>query len=256
MGLFSVDKAAKNMAKTYEKYIEIEQDRQKDYEFGQNLLSNIRQQRIANASIQAVSTSDDVIATNSINSIANINSSLAGEVGRAYTLSENAERLQYFQETANNYWEDYAESVEKASTAGKVVGTIATVAGSIVGGPVGAAVGAAIGTGVTQLMGGGHVATSAAVEAGVRGTVNSFATAGLTEYLNTTSQTPISSSAFLGGSQEAAINLSTASRLSGLSSGTSYAIDPSTIGYGSLVDNSSSMFRGVMPFRSVNSYGY
>lgn len=250
MGVFSVKKSAKNMAHTYENLATDMTNRLRDYEFGQSLLSNIRQQRMARSSIEMASASDDIVSSTATNAVSNINSSLAGEAGYAYTTSEMTETIQDYQNKAQDYWEEYADSVNKAATAGKIVGTITTAVGSLVGGPVGAAAGAAIGEGITVALGGGHVANSAALKAGVEGTVSAFAQQGLANLFSTTT-VPSEATGFQEAVASARESYEASQIASVIPQAPAYGIDPSAIGYGSLVDNSSSMFRGVLPFRSI-----
>lgn len=177
--MFSVKKSAKNQAMTYQ-HMQVDlQNQQRDVDFGRQLLANIRQQRLASEAIRFDTYSDIGVSSSAAGAQANLASTLASEVGYAYDTGERQEKIQRYAQMEEDAWGEYAKSVAKAGMAGKIVGTVTTAVGSIVGGPIGAAVGAAIGTGITQLMGGGHVATGAAVEAGVKGTISS----GISEYL-------------------------------------------------------------------------
>ena len=172
MGIFSVDKGAKNMAKTYEYMASDLENQQKDIEFGRELLTNIRKYRIASEQMRFYNQSDIAVTSSAAGGQANLASSLASEVGYAYDTSERLQAIQDYKQKAANAWEEYAESVKKAGRAGQIVGTVTTAIGAAVGGPVGAAVGAAIGAGITSAMGGGHVATGSAIRSGVVGTVS------------------------------------------------------------------------------------
>lgn len=171
MGIFSVNKRAKSRALEYEFLANTLQGQQRDIDFGRTLLSNIRQERIARAQLRASSYSDDTVSSSGLGAVANIDSSLAGEMGYSYDTSERMEKIQKYQQDAATQWKKYQKSIQKAGIAGQIMGTVATVAGSIVGGPLGAAAGAAIGTGLTSAMGGGHVATGAALRSGITGTI-------------------------------------------------------------------------------------
>lgn len=176
MSIFSVNKGAKSRALQYEALATDLTGQQRDIDFGRVLLSNIRQERIARAQLEASSYSDDTISSSSIGAISNIDSALAGEMGYSYKTSERMEKIQNYQQQAQAEWKKYQKSIQKAGMAGQIVGTVATTAGALVGGPLGAAVGAAIGTGLTAAMGGGKVATGAAIRSGITGTI----TAGIT----------------------------------------------------------------------------
>ena len=180
MSIFSVNKAAKSRALEYESLASRLEGQQRDIDFGRTLLSNIRQERIARAQLRASSYSDDAVSSSGMGAVANIDSSLAGEMGYSYDTSERMEKIQKYQQDAAAQWKKYQKSIQKAGVAGQIMGTVATVAGSIIGGPLGAAAGAAIGTGLTSAMGGGHVATGAALRSGITGTI----TAGIASAAN------------------------------------------------------------------------
>ena len=180
MSLFSVNKNAKSRALQYEALATDLQGQQRDIDFGRVLLSNIRQERIARAQLRASSYSDDTVSSSGMGALANIDSALAGEMGYSYETSERAEKIQSYQQRAQAEWKKYQKSIQKAGMTGQILGTVATTAGAIVGGPIGAAVGAAIGTGLSSAMGGGHVATGAALRSGITGTI----TAGIASAAN------------------------------------------------------------------------
>lgn len=171
MSIFSVNKGAKSRALQYEALATDLTGKQRDIDFGRVLLSNIRQERIARAQLEASSYSDDTVSSSGIGAISNIDSALAGEMGYSYKTSERMEKIQNYQQQAQAEWKKYQKSIQKAGMAGQILGTVATTAGALVGGPLGAAVGAAIGTGLTSAMGGGHVATGAALRSGITGTI-------------------------------------------------------------------------------------
>lgn len=171
MSIFSVNKGAKSQALQYEALATNLQGQQRDIDFARNLLSNIRQERLARAQTEAYGYSDDTVSSSQQGALANIESALAGEMGYSYKSSERMEKIQNYQLAAQEQWKKYQKSIQKAGMAGQIVGTVATVAGSIIGGPLGAAVGAAVGTGLTSAMGGGHVATGASLRSGITGTI-------------------------------------------------------------------------------------
>ena len=180
MGLFNVNKAAKNQAKTYENLVQDQQTRLQEMNFGRDLLQNIRQERVARAQLEFSNHIEGVSTSSAAGAIANIDSGLASEVGYAYRYSLGLEKLQSYQETAANYWEKYAKSVQKVQRNAKIVGSVMSLGGQIVGtaigGPVGGAIGATLGSlgavGITTAMGGGSTAGKAAFGAGMENTMS------------------------------------------------------------------------------------
>ena len=183
MSIFSVNKAAKSRAIEYEFLANTLQGQQRDIDFGRTLLSNIRQERIARAQLRASSYSDDTVSSSGMGAVANIDSSLAGEMGYSYDTSERMEKIQKYQQDAAAQWKKYQKSIQKAGMAGQIMGTVGSVVGAIagtviapglgtaVGATLGSAVGGAAGTGLTAAMGGGHVATGAAARSAISGTI-------------------------------------------------------------------------------------
>lgn len=144
---------------------------QRDIDFGRELLQNIRQERIARSQILIGAQSDDVISTGTQGSLANIESSLAGEVGYAYETGKRLDRISALQEEAQRNFDRYAKVNKKNAAVGQVLGTVGAVAGSFFGVPwIGAAIGSAIGTGLTAAAGGGRAGTSSAAIAGAQTT--------------------------------------------------------------------------------------
>lgn len=197
MSIYSVNKGAKSSALQYEALATDVQGQQRDVDFARTLLSNIRQERIARAQIRAAGYSDNVVSSGSAGALANVDSSLAGEMGYSYESSERAEKMQTYVSKAQEQWKRYAKSVKRAQTAGAVTGAVLAAAGGLFVGPaaaaglaaagvgagtagtlgtmIGAAAGGATGIGVTSVGGGGHIATGAATRAAISGTI----TAGL-----------------------------------------------------------------------------
>ena len=144
---------------------------QRDIDFGRELLQNIRQERIARSQILMGTQSDDVISTGAQGSLANIESSLAGEVGYAYETGKRLDRISALQEEAQRNFDRYAKVNKRNAAVGQVLGTAGAVIGSFFGVPwIGAAVGSAIGTGLTAAAGGGRAGTSSAAIAGAQTT--------------------------------------------------------------------------------------
>ena len=144
---------------------------QRDIDFGRELLQNIRQERIARSQILMGTQSDDVLSTGAQGSLANIESSLAGEIGYAYETGKRLDKISALQEEAQRNFDRYAKVNKRNAAVGQVLGTAGAVIGSFFGTPwIGAAVGSAIGTGLTSAMGGGRAGTSSAAIAGAQTT--------------------------------------------------------------------------------------
>lgn len=122
---------------------------QNDAEFRRQLLSNIRQERIARAQLAAGNYSDDYTSSSAAGATANIDSSLAGESIYAYEASKRAEQIQNYQQSAVNYMKKYQKQQKTRATAFAVTGL---ALGAVTGGALGAA--GMLGAGVGGLSGG------------------------------------------------------------------------------------------------------
>ena len=166
MGWLSVNNNYKYRAegaiREAEELVGIQQER----DFGQNLLANIRQYRIAKEQLEAYGDTDDITSSTSAGVTANVKSTLAGEVGYAYETSNRAEQIQQLQTFAQQQLSKYKQQVKRASRnadivayGGKIVGA---AIGGIVGGPAGAMAGWQIGgmfaAPTTFILGGDSVA--------------------------------------------------------------------------------------------------
>lgn len=119
MAIFSVDKAAKNQAMTYQ-HMQVDlQNQQRDVDFGRQLLANIRQQRLASEAIRFDTYSDIGVSSSAAGAQANLASSLAGEVGYAYDTGARQEQIQQYAQMEEDAWGEYAKSVARAGMAGK-----------------------------------------------------------------------------------------------------------------------------------------
>lgn len=152
MGIYSSGNKYKQKAKGYEAQARILQDYQKDIDFGRNLLSNIRQQRIATAQINAYNYSDDWTSSSVAGAQANINSAFAGELGYAYETSDRAQRIADYQALAKEYYDKYAKQQKTRGISYAVTGAVAgALTGGLAFGGLGAiATGATVGQGVGQ----------------------------------------------------------------------------------------------------------
>ena len=142
MSIYSVNKAAKYRAQTYEARAAQEQNTVQLMEFGKDLLQNIRQERIAQSQLAFSNYIEGVDTSSAKGAIANIQSGLAAEEGYAYRYSQHLEDYQNYQQKAKDNWEQYAKSVKRAKTNATI--TVAAV-GALTGGLAGAAFGAAAG---------------------------------------------------------------------------------------------------------------
>lgn len=194
--MFSVDKGAKNRAMTYQ-HMQVDlQNQQRDVDFGRQLLSNIRQHRLASEQMRFDTYSDIGVSSSAAGGQANLASALAGEVGYAYDTGVRQEQIQQYAEMEEDAWGDYYESVAKAQQATMAVAAVGAIAGGIFLAPMlagglvaagvgsttagvlgamgGAAIGGLAGTGVGIAGGGGHVAG----QAGLKQTIKSTLSAG------------------------------------------------------------------------------
>lgn len=202
--MFSIDKAAKNRAMTYQ-HMQVDlKNQQRDVDFGRQLLSNIRQHRLASEEIRSTSSSDDYITSSAAGAQANISSTLADEVGYAYDTGVRQEQIQHYAEMEEDAWGDYYESKAKAQQATMAVAAVGALAGGMFLGPMlagalggvmsstsatvigtmgGAAIGGLAGTGIGVAGGGGHVAGNAGLQQTLKSTISAGVNAGVAEVL-------------------------------------------------------------------------
>ena len=197
--MFSVDKGAKNRAMTYQ-HMQVDlQNQQRDVDFGRQLLSNIRQHRLASEQMRFDTYSDIGVSSSAAGGQANLASALAGEVGYAYDTGVRQEQIQQYAEMEEDAWGDYYESVAKAQQATMAVAAVGALAGgiflapmlagglvaagvgsttaSVLGAMGGAAIGGLAGTGVGVAGGGGHVAGNAGLQQTLKSTISAGANA-------------------------------------------------------------------------------
>lgn len=233
MGWLSVNNNYKYRAegaiREAEELVEIQQES----DFGKNLLSNIRQYRIAKQRLEAYGDTDDITSSTTAGVVSNVKSTLAGEVGYAYETSNRAEQIQKLQTFAQQQMNKYSQQVKRASRNADIVAYGAKIVGAAIGfvvggGPAGAAAGWQIGgmlaAPTTFVLGGDSVA----LKKNLGVSVASAASYGITSYLNA----PVES----GGT----------SSVGGLSSnsGFSYASGPSGtyVADGTVIETSNSGF--------------
>lgn len=237
MGIFSVDKGAKTRAMTYQ-HMQVDlKNQQRDVDFGRQLLSNIRQHRLASEQMRFDTYSDIGVSSSAAGGQANLASTLASEVGYAYDTGARQEKIQQYAQMEEDAWGEYYESVAKAQQATMAVAAVGAIAGGMflapmlaggltalgasattaaVGGAMGgAAIGGLAGTGIGVAGGGGHVAGNAGLQQTLKSTLSAGVNAGASEVLKA-SEVASKSSAFIGGTREAAKTADTASRLSNI----------------------------------------
>lgn len=189
MGWLSVNNNYKYRAegaiREAEELVGIQQER----DFGQNLLANIRQYRIAKEQLEAYGDTDDVASSTSAGVTANVKSTLAGEVGYAYETSNRAEQIQQLQTFAQQQLGKYKQQVKRASRNAEILSYGTRIAGAAIGfvvggGPAGAAAGWKIGgmlaAPTTFILGGDTVA----MRKNLGVSVMSAASYGASSYLN------------------------------------------------------------------------
>lgn len=143
MGIFSSGNKYRNAAQGLLAEATTLQNRQRDIDFGRQLLANIRQQRlqIAQARFQNVLANEFSTSSSAAGAEAEVNSTLAGEVGYAYDTSIRAQRISDLTQQAQYYYKKYQKQQKTRATA--IQGT-AIVASAIAGGALGAVAGAGV----------------------------------------------------------------------------------------------------------------
>lgn len=128
------------------------QDYQSDVEFRRQMLSNIRQERIARAQLEQGNYSTTARTSSQQGALANIDSSLAGETYFSYASSDRAKQIQDYNDQAE-YWNRKYQKKQKrlSQTVGVVTSIGGAVIGGLIGGPAGAIAGAQIGQGIGQI---------------------------------------------------------------------------------------------------------
>lgn len=132
-------------------------EQQQDIEFRRQLLSNIRQERIARAQLETGNYSDDFLSSSAAGATANIDSSLAGESLYAYQSSKRMQQIQNYNQQAEEYNRKYQKALKKKAGAfsigGGVIGSVVGFVGSGFN-PGGAIAGWQIGQGLGQVASG------------------------------------------------------------------------------------------------------
>ena len=123
-------------------------DYQSEVEFRRQLLSNIRQERIARAQLDSMHYSDDFTSSSAAGATANIDSSLAGETIFSYESSKRQQQMTDLTQQAERYYKKYQKQQKTRAAAYAITGL---AAGALTGGVLGAAgmLGAGVGSGLS-----------------------------------------------------------------------------------------------------------
>lgn len=158
MGIYSSGKKYKSAAEAALAEAQGIEDAQRRIEFGRNLLANIRQERIARAQLELGNTSADYSSSSAAGAVANIDSSLAGEMRYSYETSHRAQKITDLNETAQKSFKKYAKQQKTRATAFSVTGAVVGAAAGAFAAPFmgasiieGAAVGSQLGQGIGQI---------------------------------------------------------------------------------------------------------
>lgn len=127
-------------------------DYQSEVEFRRQLLSNIRQERIARAQLEVGNYSTTARTSSQQGAIANIDSSLAGEADFSYSSSERQQQMTDLTRQAESFYSRYQKQQKKRAAAFSIAGL---AAGALTGGVLGAAgmLGAGVGGMSGSIMG-------------------------------------------------------------------------------------------------------
>lgn len=161
MSIFSSGKKWKRRAERALNTVRDIEDYQSEVEFRRQLISNIRQERIARAQLEAGNYSTVARTSSQQGAIANIDSSLAGEVDFSYSSSERQQQMTDLTRKAERYYKKYQKQQQKRAGAFAIGGLVAGALtggvlgiGTAVGGLSGGVMGAQIGQGVGQIASG------------------------------------------------------------------------------------------------------
>lgn len=155
MSIFSSGKKWKRAAEQALQNARRVQDYQSEVEFRRQMLSNIRQERMARAQLLQGNYSTTARTSSQQGALANIDSSLAGETYFAYASSDRAKQILDYQEKAQQYYKKYQKQTKTRAAAFGSAGTVVgAIAGGLIGGPAGAVMGAQIGQGFGQIASG------------------------------------------------------------------------------------------------------
>lgn len=161
MGLFgSSGKSHKRQAEAYLRTANNIQDYQNEVEFRRQMLSNIRQERIARAQLAVRDYSPTYRSSTNEGFVANLESSLAGETDFSYGSSLRSQRITDLNVAAAEEYRKYSKKQKQRAMVGSVAGTVVgAVAGAMTGGfglglttAAGGMFGGQVGQGVGQIL--------------------------------------------------------------------------------------------------------
>jgi hypothetical protein len=147
MGLFSSGSKWKQAAREALASAQNIEDYQRDVEFQRGILSNIRQQRMAQAQLSLMNYSDSFTSSSAAGAQAMLDTGLSDVTRYSFETSQRMEEIQDYQQDAQQYMKKYAKQQKKKAAGFAVVGA---VAGAVTGGLGFGLMGAAIGTQVGQ----------------------------------------------------------------------------------------------------------
>lgn len=150
MSIFSVNKAAKNRALTYQAMQVGIQDEQRVVDFGRQLLQNIRQERLAQSQLDFYNQIEGASTSSAKGAVANVQSGLAGEVEYAYRTGQRMDTAARYAQLEQDEWERYAKSVKRAQTNATIAVAAAGVAGGFLLAPVAGAAAAGLGATISS----------------------------------------------------------------------------------------------------------
>ena len=155
MAFWSSGKKWKKRAESALNTVRDIEDYQSEVEFRRQLLSNIRQERIARAQLEVGNYSTTARTSSQQGALANIDSSLAGEADFSYSSSERQQQMTDLTRKAERYYKKYQKQQNRRATAFSIGGLAAgALTGGYFGGMSGAVYGAQIGQGVGQIVSG------------------------------------------------------------------------------------------------------
>lgn len=174
------------------------QKQQQYEEFNRNLLSDVRQARIAAATLQQNNYSDEFTGSGQNSAVANVYSNLAGSYGYAIDSSKRLQEIQNLNmmsaELQKKGQQRDRRSAQAAQITAVALGAVGGFAGAALAGTMGvsAATGAAIGStvgnatavGGVYAMSGGKAAKSTVTNTALKNTISAWGQAGIINSLN------------------------------------------------------------------------
>ena len=174
------------------------QKKQQYEEFNRNLLSDVRQARIAAATLQQNNYSDEFTGSGQNSAVANVYSNLAGSYGYAIDSSKRLQEIQNLNMMAAALQKKGQQRDRRSAQAAQItavaLGAVGGFAGAALAGTMGVATatGAAIGStvgnatavGGVYAMGGGKAAKSTVTNTALKNSISAWGQAGVLNSLN------------------------------------------------------------------------